>query len=238
MQQVSTTRLSSSAESDDRYLSKLISRNGLPNMDYHLASVDLKFPGIRTINSNPPVFEIDNFLTAAECAVVIELAQNSVALGGMGVSQTFSGSGAASSRTSSTCYLPVDAVSNLLKRVNALTGVPLSHYEETQICRYTDGQQYSWHFDSIPMLFRKGWGNRLATLIVYLNDVPDDAGGATAFKDLDIQVQPKVGKALLFFPSYRDGTQDDRTLHSGAVTTDIKWIANIWIHESSYDSVN
>jgi prolyl 4-hydroxylase len=223
-------------EADNYYLSRSITQLGLPNMDYHLASIDLSFPGIRVINSNPPVFEIDNFLSPEECSDLIERAENTQSLGGMGTSQTFTGSRAVSSRTSTTCYLPVDAVTDILQRVTLLTGVPSSHYEETQICRYTTGQQYSWHFDSIPVVFRRGWGNRLATLIVYLNDVPIESGGATAFKDLNLQVQPQIGKALLFFPSYRDGSQDDRALHSGAVTVNTKWIANIWIHESSYDS--
>ena len=204
-------------------------------MDYHLSSVDLSFPGMRVINSNPPVFEIDDFLTSKQCSMLVNQAENSKSLGGMGASQTFSGSGAISSRTSSTCYLPGDAVAYLLERVKLLTGVPISHYEETQVCRYTAGQQYSWHYDSIPVLLRKGWGNRLATVIVYLNDLPVSSGGATAFRDLDLQVQPVTGKALLFFPSYRDGTQDDRALHSGAITEDVKWIANIWVHEASYD---
>ena len=221
---------------NDLYLSKSISQTGPPNMDYHLESIDLSFPGIRVINSNPPVFEIDNFITAEQCANLILMSENSDSLGGMGKSQTFVGSGATSTRTSSTCYLPSDRVPDLLRLVNLLTGVPVSYYEETQICKYSAGQQYSWHYDSIPMIFRKGWGNRLATLIVYLNDVPVAAGGSTAFRDLNLQVQPEAGKALLFFPSYRDGTQDDRVLHSGAMTTDLKWIANIWIHESSYDS--
>ena len=223
-------------EADNYYLSRSITQSGLPNMDFHLASIDLSFPGIRVINSNPPVFEIDHFLSSKECSDLIERAENTQSLGGMGTSQTFTGSKAVSSRTSTTCYLPVEAVIDILQRVTLLTGVPSSHYEETQICRYTTGQQYSWHFDSIPVIFRKGWGNRLATLIVYLNDVPIESGGATAFKDLNLQVQPQIGKALLFFPSYRDGSQDDRALHSGAVTVNTKWIANIWIHESSYDS--
>lgn len=223
-------------EADNYYLSRSITQSGLPNMDFHLASIDLSFPGIRVINSNPPVFEIDHFLSSKECSDLIERAENTQSLGGMGTSQTFTGSKAVSSRTSTTCYFPVEAVIDILQRVTLLTGVPSSHYEETQICRYTTGQQYSWHFDSIPVIFRKGWGNRLATLIVYLNDVPIESGGATAFKDLNLQVQPQIGKALLFFPSYRDGSQDDRALHSGAVTVNTKWIANIWIHESSYDS--
>ena len=217
------------------YDSRSITLQGSPIMKYHLSSVNLSFPDMQVLNSNPPVFEIKNFLSSEQCHALIMQAQSSKSLGGMGASQTFSGSSATSSRTSSTCYLPKEAVMDLLQRVELLTGMPISHYEEAQICRYTAGQQYSWHYDSIPMVLRKGWGNRLATLIVYLNDLPVSAGGATAFRDLGLQVRPVMGKALLFFPSYKDGSQDDRVLHSGAITTEEKWIANIWVHEGSYD---
>lgn len=221
---------------DTHYHRMAIKQSGTPNMDYHLKSVNLLYPGIRAVNSNPPVFEIDDFLTAEQCTNLINHGENSKSLGGLGSSQTFSGSSQKSTRTSSTCHLPFELTPDLLNLANLLTGVPISHYEEPQICRYTVGQRYSWHYDSIPMGFRKGWGNRVATLIVYLNTLPITDGGATIFKDLDLSIQPKMGKALLFFPSYEDGAQDDRTLHSGAICEGTKWIANIWIHEGSYDS--
>ena len=236
-ERLQTVLMDTDTDSDiHSYESRSIVQHGQPNMDYHLTTVDLSYPGLRVVNSNPPVFEIDRFITSEECSALIQQAQSSTSLGGFGTSQTFSGSSAVSSRTSSTCYLPVQAVSTLLERVKLLTGVPITHYEESQICRYTAGQQYSWHYDSIPMVFRKGWGNRIATVIVYLNDLPASSGGSTAFRDLNLQVQPETGKALLFFPSYRDGTQDDRALHCGSITEDVKWIANIWIHEGSYES--
>ena len=65
-----------------------------------------------------------------------------------------------------------------------------------------------------------------------MNDV--DAGGSTVFKDLELQIKPEKGKALLFFPSFADGTPDDRTEHAGQVAFDTKWIAQIWIHEAPY----
>lgn len=35
-------------------------------------------------------------------------------------------------------------------------------------------------------------------------------GGATRFDVLNLAVQPQKGKALLFFPSFADGTSDPR----------------------------
>jgi len=49
-----------------------------------------------------------------------------------------------------------------------------------------------------------------------------------------LTVRPKTGSALLFFPSYKDGTPDMRTLHKGEVALDTKMIAQLWIHEREY----
>ena len=67
----------------DLYLSKSIIQPGPANMDYHLKSIDLSFPGIRVINSNPPVFEIDNFITAEHCNDLILMSENSQSTGPM-----------------------------------------------------------------------------------------------------------------------------------------------------------
>jgi hypothetical protein len=49
---------------------------------------------------------------------------------------------------------------------------------------------------------------RRATLLVYLNDVRE--GGATRFDRLGFAVQPKRGRALLFFPAFSGGMPDAR----------------------------
>ncbi len=104
------------------------------------------------------------------------------------------------------------------------------------------GQMFSWHYDALPP-FHPG-GQRAATCLVYLNDVAD--GGRTAFRDLRlggtdaegkprrVEVAPKKGRALLFFPSFADGTPDERTLHAGEPTADEKWVAQLWLHHAPY----
>ena len=39
-------------------------------------------------------------------------------------------------------------------------------------------------------------------------------GGATHFERLNISVKPKCGKALLFFPAFKDGNPDPRCAFS------------------------
>ena len=107
----------------------------------------------------------------------------------------------------------------------------------------------SWHYDEIPTNQLQNGGQRLATLLVYLNDLEEGCGGGTVFRDLkaatdssdrkgtqQLTVRPKAGSALLFFPSYRDGTPDIRTLHKGEVALDTKMIAQLWIHEREYQA--
>lgn len=50
--------------------------------------------------------------------------------------------------------------------------------------------------------------NRHATLLVYLNDCQE--GGATCFDQLGLAVRPQRGTALLFFPSFANGSPDAR----------------------------
>ena len=47
---------------------------------------------------------------------------------------------------------------------------------------------------------------------MYLNDVPN--GGVTRFEYLDLDVQPKKGKCLVFFPASVAAMPDPRTLHT------------------------
>lgn len=62
--------------------------------------------------------------------------------------------------------------------------------------RYRPGQgeQFQLHFDSVHEV-----ANRYLVFLWYLNDV--ESGGATVFPQLDLTVQPKAGR-LLMFPPY------------------------------------
>lgn len=189
----------------------------------HLPSLNTSYPGLRLIHNDPPVYEIDNFFTQELCQDYI----NRSATDGFEVlSQTFSSS-ALSKRTSTTWFLKYKSVPEFLYKIKSLTNVPLVNYEEPQIVRYEFGQQFTWHYDYIPQPLQDSSGNRVATVLVYLNDVAN--GGATCFQDLNIQVKPQTGKALLFFPCYRDGRLDERTMHAGQVTMDTKWIAQMLV---------
>ena len=112
----------------------------------HCPSMNRKYLNIRCVHNDPPIFEIDDFMSAKVCDEFIQRADKE---GVVVPSQTFSAD-SGSKRTSSTWYLPYDAVPELLDGASRLTGLTIPTFEEPQVVRYEIGQQFSWHYESIP----------------------------------------------------------------------------------------
>ena len=193
-------------------------------------------------HTHTPVLSIDNFFTEEECLAVKRVAEpaSNIQDDDTAVqvdSATFSPM-ALSKRTSTSWFCHYAQMPTLLAKAHYVLGIPLEQMEEPQIVRYRTGEEFSWHYDEVPPAQLANGGQRLATLLVYLNDV--DRGGGTIFRDLkaadgsQLTVKPKRGSALLFFPAFGDGRPDDRTLHKGEVALDEKWITQMWIHERAY----
>lgn len=97
------------------------------------------------------------------------------------------------------------------------------------------------HFDAFDVSnedgrrFAANGGQRVVTVLVYLNDVPQ--GGATQFPALNFQVQPRRGTALVFFPATVDGLLDRNALHAAlpAVEPYSKYVSQVWIRQSNYN---
>jgi len=76
-------------------------------------------------------------------------------------------------------------------------------------------------------------GQRVATLVMYLNDV--EAGGSTVFPSIGLDVLPRKGSAVYFAYTSDAGETDPRTLHGGSpVTAGEKWIATKWLRQRRY----
>ncbi|CAB4057221.1 P4HA [Lepeophtheirus salmonis] len=111
--------------------------------------------------------------------------------------------------------------------------------EAYQIANYGLGGQYDVHFDArghfeyppvdeITRFGYENYGDRLATFMVYLRDVP--MGGATVFPKINIYSNAQRGDAVFWINLLSDGTLDTRTLHGGCpVLVGSKWITNKWI---------
>ena len=143
-----------------------------------------------------------------------------------------------SSRTSRTTFLDrtTPPCPEIISKVVTLTGVPARRVEPPQIARYEHGEQYTAHLDAADGLAQRGarftsisadgGGNRICTVLIYLNDVL--RGGATQFPRLGLTVRPRKGSAVVFFPADLDGRADPDTLHAALPAVDTKWVAQVW----------
>jgi hypothetical protein len=130
-------------------------------------------------------------------------------------------------------------VCNIEDRLARYSLIPVENGEPITILRYQPGDEYRPHADyydpkhpgSATGLSQGG--QRVATFLVYLNDVP--AGGETAFPRIDISMPPERGAGLLFFNCAPEGVPDPRTLHAGKPVEDgEKWLLSRWIRASAY----
>jgi prolyl 4-hydroxylase len=189
------------------------------------------------VHAHPPVFTVENFLTPHECDFLIHSAQDSwspAPVVGRGAGEV------SPSRTSSTCYLAREDLPDYLRKVSLLTGKPIEHCELPQVGQYLPNQQYLQHFDAFDLSnedgcrFAANGGQRTVTVLVYLNDVAQ--GGQTTFPALNLEVQPRKGMALVFFPATVDGLLDKMALHAAlpAAEGHVKYVSQVWIRQGEY----
>ena len=127
----------------------------------------------------------------------------------------------------------VDAVD---RRIAALMNWPVENGEGLQVLHYGTGAEYRPHFDYFPpeqpgsaAQMAQG-GQRVATLVLYLNDVAE--GGETLFPEAGISVTARAGGAVYFRYMNRQRQLDPLTLHAGApVRSGEKWIMTKWMRE-------
>ena len=59
-------------------------------------------------------------------------------------------------------------------------------------------------------------------------------GGQTQFPALNLQVAPRRGTALIFFPATVDGCLDKAALHAALPAIDTKYVSQVWIRQGDY----
>ena len=199
--------------------------------------VNLDFPGLERLNQYPPVYIVHDFLTNEECEILITEAtpglKRSIVVDGK------AGKSPAPSRTSESCYLLKDKTVWLGEKVTRLlSGKSHDTQEPPQVARYQKEQYYLPHFDAFDVTTAPGreclltGGQRVATVLMYLNDVPKKGG--TFFPRLNLRVSPKKGKALIFFPCALGGFLDKLALHEAETAEDEKFVCQVWVREGSF----
>ncbi len=187
----------------------------------------------------PRVFLFDDFLSHEECDHIIELARPQ--MGRSEVLDNDTGKGVVDTyRTSYGTFLKRqqdEVIHRVESRIAEMLNVPIETGEGLQVLNYHVGAEYKAHHDyftygeKVREKMLSGNGQRIATLILYLNDV--DSGGGTTVPEINLEVTPKKGSA--FFFSYPVSHVSSLTLHSGAPVLDgEKWVATKWFHTGPY----
>jgi prolyl 4-hydroxylase len=130
-------------------------------------------------------------------------------------------------------------VARLDERLASIMNSPAEHSEGLQVLHYGTGGQYLPHFDFLvpsnpaasESIARSG--QRISTLIVYLNDVIE--GGETVFPEVGLSVVPRRGNAVYFEYTNSRMQVDLRSAHGGAaVTRGEKWIVTKWMRSRPF----
>lgn len=197
---------------------------------------------VRIVSSlaHPRIVVLADVLSPQECAALRTLASERLVRSET-VVHTTGGSEVNAARTSEGMFFnrgECELVERIEARLAALVQWPVERGEGLQVLRYAPGAEYRPHYDYFDPaqpgtvnVLKRG-GQRVATLVLYLNTPPE--GGATVFPDIDLAVHPMEGSAVFF--SYDRPDPATGTLHGGApVIRGEKWVATKWLREGRFD---
>lgn len=188
----------------------------------------------------PRVVVFAGFLSDGECDALRDLAAPRLARSET-VDNVTGGSEVNEARTSAGMFFArgeTALIDRIEQRISALVNWPVENGEGVQVLHYGPGAEYKPHYDyfdpsqpGAPSILRRG-GQRVGTLVMYLNT--PEAGGATVFPDVRLEVAPVKGHAVFF--SYDRAHPVSRSLHGGApVIAGEKWVATKWMRERRFD---
>lgn len=202
--------------------------------------------GDRTVNvalrlDHPDIVLIHGFMSDEECDTLIEQAREKL-LPSTIVDPQSGDFRKIDARTSEGTYFQRgenELVLRLEQRISELMNWPMERGEGIQVLHYRAGAEYRAHFDYFPVQdpgstsHTASGGQRVATLVMYLNDVTE--GGETVFPSIGLSVTPRRGTVAYFAYGNSLGQVDPATLHASApVLRGEKWIATKWMRQGQY----
>jgi prolyl 4-hydroxylase len=180
---------------------------------------------------------VHDILEPHECDYIISKAESSFAR-----STVVGVDGPDESRTSETAWIGKDdpVARKILERACELTGKCYKNAEDLQVVRYKPGTYYRAHHDACCedseacSLFENKGGQRVGTLLVYLNDEFTD--GETHFPDFgDLKMKAPPGSAIFFKPLGSEDRCHPKALHAGLpISSGTKYVCNAWVRESEF----
>ncbi len=197
--------------------------------------------GVRMTLARPRLMVFDQVLTRDECQQLIALSESKLARSTT-IDEATGRAEEHADRTSSGTFFALNEtpfIAGLDARIAALMRLPVENGEGLQILNYQVGGEYKPHYDYFPpdqpgsALHLATGGQRVATLVMYLNEVEE--GGGTAFPELGLTVAPAQGSAVYFSYCNSSNQLDPLTYHGGdPVTRGEKWIATKWMRQRAY----
>ena len=199
-------------------------------------------PTYYSMEPYPTIKYFKNVFTPEECSKIIKHARSKLERSSVDYGDVLQ---YGEERTSSQYWMKTNELPFLEKVslfVSEITGLPLENQEDWQVLRYKPGQQYKYHYDAaspfadgyegvIKKNKQRGWGDRLYTFFIYLNNVK--SGGEAHFPILDVKIKPMHGKAVLWNNLNKKQTSfHPMSIHGGLpVKEGEKWAINLWIRE-------
>jgi prolyl 4-hydroxylase len=180
---------------------------------------------------------VHGILNQEECDYIIKTADASFAR-----SSVIGDDGPNETRTSETAWISKsDPVARkVIEHACKLAGKPYENSEDLQVVRYLPGTYYRAHHDACCeesescSIFANRGGQRMGTLLVYLNDEFTD--GETHFPDYgDIKIKAPKGSAIFFEPLGSSDKCHPKALHAGLpISSGTKYVCNAWVRESAF----
>jgi prolyl 4-hydroxylase len=146
------------------------------------------------------------------------------------------------SRTSQTAWISKNdpVAQKVFTKALEHTDKTLDECEDLQVVKYEPNTYYREHHDSCCdgsqgcLDFEKDGGQRVATLLVYLNSDFED--GETHFPNLDLKLKAEPGSAILFRPLGTDEAKcHPKALHAGLpISSGVKYVCNAWVRENKF----
>jgi len=198
------------------------------------------YPIGEQLANDPIVWVIDDFLSSDERAHVIEIAAPRLEEAKVTSTRVNTTSAARTGSVAWVRYADSQQVQHIIHRVSDLVNIPPHHAESMQVVHYAETQEYRPHFDGWDLRTEKGrlrtqnGGQRVLTALMYLNDVA--GGGGTIFPKLDLEVEAKPGRLVIFHNIEDEATNlHSNSLHGGMPVGDgEKWACNLWFRAKPY----
>ena len=207
--------------------------------------INLDYPGLKKIHSDPDIYEIKNFLTDDECDRMIAKIRPNLENEDVRYIERADTFLEDRGKNYQSVLMPSREIPTIIDKLTNMADCDIKNVGHIHCLHYEEGkmQRILPHVDHLNYpenrLFAtsqrdKSEGyehNLLALVFCYLNDVEN--GGDTYFNNIDLHVKPARGTGIIHFPNDLDGRPDLRTMHQGSPASDEKWLSVLTVYNTT-----